>query len=84
MEKHFVKAQTESDVLPVIVREKGWVGDIFNEDNYPDWDNSEAIENRFHKNKKIKLIQNFIKDNNYTVVWEDKAFQILVPPTLKE
>lgn len=84
MEKHFVKAQTESDVLPVIVREKGWVCDIFNEDNYPDWDNSEAIENRFHKNKKIKLIQNFIKDNNYTVVWEDKAFQILVPPTLKE
>ena len=81
MERHFAKAKAESDILPIIVREKGWVSDIFNEDNYPDWDNSEAIENRFHKNKKIKLIQDFIKDNDYTVVWEDKAFQILVPPT---
>ena len=81
MEKHFIKAQKESKILPVIVREKGWVLDIFNEENYPDWDNSEAVENRFHKNKKIKLIQDFIRGNNYSVIWEDKAFQILVPPT---
>lgn len=81
MERHFIKAQKESKILPVIVREKGWVVDIFNEENYPDWNNSEAVENRFHKNKKIKLIQDFIKDNGYSVVWEDKAFQILVPPT---
>ena len=79
MERHFVKAQAESEVLPVIVREKGWVRDIFNKENYPDWDNSEAVENRFHQNKKIKLIQDFIRENNYSVVWEDKAFQILLP-----
>lgn len=83
MERHFLKAQNESDVLPIIVREKGWVMDIFNEGNYPDWDNSEAVENRYHKNKKIKLIQDFIHENNYSVVWEDKAFQILVPPSLE-
>lgn len=81
MERHFLKAQNESETLPVIVREKGWVLDIFNEGNYPDWDNSEAVENRFHKNKKIKLIQDFVRNNNYSVVWEDKAFQILIPPT---
>lgn len=81
MERHFLKAQNESETLPVIVREKGWVLDIFNEGNYPDWDNSEAVENRFHNNKKIKLIQDFVRNNNYSVVWEDKAFQILIPPT---
>lgn len=79
MERHFIKAQNESDVLPLIVREKGWVWDVFNDKNYPDWDNSEAVENRFHTNKKIKLIQNFIRENNYSVIWEDKAFQILLP-----
>ena len=80
MERHFLKAQNESDVLPLIVREKGWVWDVFNDDNYLDWDNSEAIENEFHKNRKIRLIQDFIRENNYSVVWEDKAFQILLPP----
>ncbi len=79
MERHFIKAQNVSDILPVIVREKGWICDIFNKNNYPDWDNSEAVENHFHKNKKIKLIQDFIREYNYSVVWEDKAFQILLP-----
>lgn len=79
MERHFIKAQKESDALPVIVREKGWVKDVFNDENYKDWDNSNAEENRFHKNKKIKLIQDFIRDNNYSVVWENKSFQILLP-----
>lgn len=79
MERHFVKAQACSDVLPVVVREKGWVRDVFNKDNYPDWDNSEAIENRFHQNKKIKLIQDFIRENNYSIVWENQSFQLLIP-----
>ena len=79
MEFHFIKAQKESEKLPVVVREKGSVFDIFNEMDYPDWDNSEAEENRFHKNKKIRLIQDFIRDNGYKVVWEDNAFQILLP-----
>ena len=80
MEKHFIKAQAETDTLPVIVREKGWVQDIYNYENYPDWDNSDAMENRYHKNKNIKLIQSFIQINNYSVVWENNAFQILLPP----
>ncbi len=79
LERHFIKAQNESDELPVIIREKGWVKDIFNDENYKDWDNSNAEENRYHKNKKIKLIQDFIRDNNYSVVWENKSFQILLP-----
>lgn len=80
LERHFSKAQNESNTLPVIVREKGWVLDVFNDKNYMDWDNAEAVENRFHQNKKIILIQDFIRKNNYSVVWEDKAFQILLPP----
>lgn len=80
MERHFIKAQKESEILPVIVREKGWVLDVFNDENYMDWDNSEAVENHFHKNRKIRLIQDFIRENNYSLAWEDKAFQILLPP----
>ena len=80
LERHFTKAQNESNTLPVIVREKGWVLDVFNDKNYMDWDNAKAVENRFHQNKKIILIQDFIRKNNYSVVWEDKAFQILLPP----
>lgn len=84
MERRFRKIQATTDVLPVIVREKGWVRDIFNDRVYPDWNNSEAVENHWHKNKRIKLLQDFIRDNGYNVVWEDQAFQILLPPTMQQ
>lgn len=80
MEKHFDMAQKESRVLPVVIREKGWVLDILNQCNYPDWDNSNAEENGYHINKKIRLIQDFLRENNYTLAWEDNVFQILIPP----
>jgi len=74
MERHFYKALQENIQLPVIVREKY---------DDPNWDNSNAPESRKHKNKKIKLIQDFIQDNGYIVVWEDKTFQLLLPPCVK-
>lgn len=78
MERHFEKALKNSKFLPVIVREKssvvvGW------RTPFKDWDNSNAEENRYHKNKKIKLIQDFINNNNYVVAWENDIFQILIP-----
>lgn len=77
MEQHFNIAQKLYS-LPIIVREKSWVASGWMIP-YENWDNSTAQENRFHSNKKILLIQNFIRDNSYEVVWENELFQILAP-----
>ena len=80
MEQHFLKAQAQSAHLPLVVREKGWALDILNIETYSDWDNAFAKETRYHNNKKIHLIQSFLHDNEYAVIWEDNAFQLLTPP----
>ena len=77
MAQHFLRAEREIKVLPVIVRDKMM---IFNwAKYYPDWDNEQAEEGYFHRNKKVRLIRQFIKKHHYQVVWENNVFQILIP-----
>ena len=77
MERQFQRAEANIKVLPVIVRDKMM---IFNWSEYdPDWNNNHAENTYFHKNKKIKLINQFIQRHDYHVVWENKVFQILIP-----
>lgn len=41
---------------------------------------NETLEDTYsYKKKKVRLINNFIKENNYEVVWENDLFQILSP-----
>lgn len=79
MERQFQIARENIDVLPVIVRDKSAIAEWHKHNK--DW-NSLKSDNQWNFNtKKIKLIQDFIRDNNYSVNWENDLFQILVPPT---
>lgn len=77
MKKQFEKAKVLHSKIPVVVREKSsvqsWI--VF----YENWNNCHAEEDYIHSNKKIELIDTFLKANNYKVVWEDNLFQILKP-----
>ena len=78
MERQFIKAKSTIPTLPVIVRNKSEVATWYRHSE--DWDNvnsgSWCVTSR-----KIELIQNFIRDNGYTIHWENDLFQILVPPS---
>ena len=77
MERQFRRAESSINVLPIIVRDKMM---IFNwTEYYPDWNNEHAKETYFHKNKKIRLINQFVLRHDYCVVWENEVFQILIP-----
>ena len=79
MERQFQIARENIDVLPVIVRDKSAIAEWHKHNK--DW-NSLKSDNQWNFNtKKIKLIQDFIRDNNYSVNWENDLFQILVPST---
>ena len=77
MERQFVKAKATIDKLPVIVRNKSGVATWYHYS--PDWNNLECKDWHFTP-RKIELIQEFIRDNDYTIHWENDLFQILVPP----
>ena len=65
----------ETGVLPVIVRDKSMIGHW---DEYSKtWNNDKAKDTFEHKNQKVTLINNFISNYDYHVVWENHLFQIL-------
>ncbi len=73
------KTETDSKPLPVIVRDKS----IFPNwsSYYPDWNNTEAKESFAHKNNRIKYFNEYLERHQYSIVWENEVFQILLPPT---
>ncbi|MBQ2193503.1 MAG: glycosyltransferase family 39 protein [Prevotella sp.] len=75
MEQKFIEAENSGRPLPVIVREKSMIP--YWTRYYSNWNNDHALEDYFHKNKKITLINQFIHRHNYRVVWEDEVFQLL-------
>lgn len=77
MERQFLRAEQENPILPVIVRDKSLPPHWYELD--PDWDNEHTAETYFHKNKKIRLIHQFIQRHHYKVVWENEVFQLLIP-----
>ncbi len=77
MEQQFLRAERNHNKLPVIVRDKSQTTTWYEFD--PDWNNAYAKNTYFHKNKKILLIQEFIKKHCYKVVWENEVLQILIP-----
>lgn len=78
MERHFVKSKETIPTLPVIVRNKSAIASW--EKPAKDWDNTSAEDQWNFNTRKIELIQDFIKENSYTIHWENDLFQILVPP----
>ena len=42
------------------------------------WNNDKAKNTFEHKNQKVTLINNFISNYDYHVVWENHLFQILI------
>lgn len=74
MKNEFDNAQRYKP-LPVVVRQKTLSTSLTFMDK--DWDSTEATETRSHQNGKVQLMNDFIKHNNYQVVWEDNCFQIL-------
>lgn len=77
MKNQMDKVESEDASLPVVVRDKS----IFPNWStyYPDWNNDNAIESFKHKNKRITYMNEFLKKNNYKIVWENEIFQILLP-----
>lgn len=76
MRRHMQKALKNNQQLPVLVRQKTR---MYSFDPDEHWNNDNAPELRFHQNEKVKIINEFIKDYNYSLVWENEAFQILLP-----
>lgn len=81
MERHFIKAKETIPTLPVIVRNKSAIASW--EKPAKDWDNTSAEDQWNFNTRKIELIQEFIRDNDYSIHWENDLFQILIPATQK-
>lgn len=77
LEKQIRRAEREHNYLPVLVRDKSCTGKWPEPDD--GWDNTDMKDSYMHKNKRIVSIQNFIKRNKYSVVWENSLFQIMLP-----
>lgn len=75
--RQLTKAPTNIPILPVIVRNKSAIAKwhMYNKD----WDNLSAADQWNFNTRKIELIQEFIRDNGYQIVWENELFQILTP-----
>lgn len=81
MEHHFKKSKETIPTLPVIVRNKSGIASW--EKPSKDWDNTLADDQWNFNTRKIELIQGFIRDNDYSIHWENDLFQILIPATQK-
>lgn len=77
LEFQFQRAERERYRLPVIVRDKSIMPQWYKYD--PNWNNVSAEETYLHKNKKIKLFNDFVTRHHYYLVWENEVFQILLP-----
>lgn len=80
MERKFEEAERSHKQLPVVVRDKSMLPKWY--EYYPDWNNDKAPESYLHKNKKIVIINRFLSEHGYKLVWESDVFQILVPPSV--
>lgn len=80
MERKFKEAEQDHKHLPVVLRDKSMLPKWY--EYYPDWNNDKAPESYLHKNKKIVLINRFLSEHGYKLVWESDVFQILVPPSV--
>ncbi len=82
LSNHFIKAKSTIPTLPIIVRNKSeiptWHKPAL------DWDSTIAEDQWNFNTRKIELIQEFIRDNDYTIHWENDLFQILVPPIVED
>ena len=75
LENHFMKAENDIDVLPVILRNKSVIAGWQYQD--PEWDDENSSDQSNFSTKKVKLIHDFQNKYNYYVVWENDLFQIL-------
>ncbi len=67
------KSYSEKKVLPVIVRAKFTT--------WGNWPHEGLIDTASSKSELDRYLdESLIKENNYNPVWENKAFQILIPP----
>lgn len=70
-------AEKEHDYLPIVVRDKSMLPTWYN--YYPDWNNEKGVKSYFHDNDRIMYMNDFLRRNNYVLVWENEVFQILKP-----
>ena len=75
MKLHLQRAEARGGKLPVVVREKCQLINFVLPD--PNWNQTNAEDDFFHKNAKVRLIQDFIEHHHYQVVWESDEYQIL-------
>lgn len=75
MKLHLQRAEARGGKLPVVVREKCQLINSVLPD--PNWNQTNAEDDFFHKNAKVRLIQDFIERHHYQVVWESDEYQIL-------
>lgn len=70
------RTKAQGEPWPVLVREKCQTIDFTEPDTA--WNSTDATDDFAHKNAKVALIQEFISRNNYSVVWENDEYQILM------
>ena len=71
------RSQRENPTPPVVVRDKGGYA-TWREFN-PDWNNDHATDSYLHTNRKITILNAFLRKHHYRIAWENTVFQILVP-----
>ncbi len=76
LQKQFEKAEKRY-MLPVLVWDKSSI--LSWPETYSDFDNENAPENYWHKNKRVMLIKEFIKRHDYKLEWQNELFQIWIP-----
>jgi hypothetical protein len=78
MQAKIEKAEKEIPGMPVVVREKSGLGPDWEiPSDY--WDDTTLEDSWDYKAGRIILIQDFIKQHDYKLVWENELFQIYLP-----
>ncbi|PKM80766.1 MAG: hypothetical protein CVU89_12595 [Firmicutes bacterium HGW-Firmicutes-14] len=72
--RHYLdRALAERPGLPVIVRARGNTEE-------PTWPRTRGLRRDKYLSGARKIMNDFIKENNYKIVWENSFFEILQPP----
>ena len=77
-ERKLRQAESEIDVLPLVVQQKFETVGNFSEP-IKDYMNETKEDNYLYKRDRVKAMNAFLKRNQYIVVWSNDYFDILKP-----
>lgn len=75
LERHFISAEQNIEKLPIVLLHKSGIASWTH--YCPEWNSLSASDQWNFNSKKIELMQKFLEQNHYEIVWENELFQIL-------